>query len=813
MPGPPKSLNALVPWDRVLDLLEIAVPAPALPAVVSCPLCKHEQLDITEDYLAGGQWFFCRNCKKTGDMIELAAQAWDLSIAGTIHKFSQQGLDLPVDDATVQGYLKGHIEYRQRLRELWRQAQANLCHSTTPGGLLSKLHLPDELSAERWNAGPAKILGGESCLKIEETLLPASVVCCGNEQIPRCRSSKRIFKGGKWTEALVLPFYVAPARICAFGFIGRQGDMPSDFVFRPANVTPFIDQPYREAGLAMHPAVRKTAVEWQHTIFAVSDPLVYLQIQLRQFEQSNHPLPLVLWQDLPGKIHVRTRDAWEMCGNCKVIFWDPLMSLATLRQAIAINGWIAHCGPRRDKEDLEDYLWRCSPAGLCRQLQRCALPWPRALVGAMRNKWTDSEIEERFLQLKLEAPQLEKVRKACPPELRKRLDSILGESRQIQSFVRFDNHVVVEQPDGWYCYRQGDWVRHQELICNAKLRLSQVVNYKRTKQVCYVGTITFNGEEIPFTAPQKEIERDPFDWMQQFLLPKGFLSYNPAWKRRLLRVAALFHEPKVVAGLDVVGWDQEKLAFLLPGRIIGLKGSRKLPLSDDVSTLPAAGLRYLSVPLPTNWHELGSEYELGLFWATLAALLGNVLAPALSRETQGIGLVGEGARKMGLAVAEKAGCLVREIRTLPTARRACEEEQMHHWPLRAPIAANATRAAILQWLEGDRVSARNCITPLDEKSAAAKKAGDRWHLLTGMEPVKLKSRLLGFVRRIVPLYLRDVCKRRLDVDDVLSDLAGFIARQGGTMEVKKVRKVLFTGETGQERRDDRPRRKATVKAR
>ena len=91
--------------------------------------------------------------------------------------------------------------------------------------MMTALGLPDELSLERWNAGPAKILGENLCRTVEETLLPESMLCLENEQTPRCRSARRVFKGGGWTHTLVIPFFSAPDRIVAFGFIGRQGDM------------------------------------------------------------------------------------------------------------------------------------------------------------------------------------------------------------------------------------------------------------------------------------------------------------------------------------------------------------------------------------------------------------------------------------------------------------------------------------------------------------------------------------------------------------------------------------------------------------
>lgn len=165
MCGLSKTLNALVPWTRVLDLLGIAAPRPILPAIVYCPLCKQEQLNIVEEYLAGGQWFHCRKCKKFGDMIELAARTWDLSIAATIQKLSQQGFDLSIDSDTVRSYLTQHIEYRGRIGKLWEQARQYIFNeSTTLGSIFSALRLANRLRGPENTLRPS--LPSRRCLAI-----------------------------------------------------------------------------------------------------------------------------------------------------------------------------------------------------------------------------------------------------------------------------------------------------------------------------------------------------------------------------------------------------------------------------------------------------------------------------------------------------------------------------------------------------------------------------------------------------------------------------------------------------------------------
>ena len=799
MPALPKTLNALVSWTGALDLLGVTT-TPILPALARCPLCQQEQLSITaDDGLAGGQWFYCWNCRKTGDMIELIAKASHLSIEGTVHLLTQQGFELPTEPAIIKGYKEQHVGYRLRLNRLWRQAQSYLYHSSTDlRSLLSELQLPYEFPAEHWDAGPAKILGGEQCPTIEKAMLPGSVVCCTGSQSPWCRSETRVFKGGKWKEALMMPFYVLPGRISAFGLLGRQGRIPEDYLVRTAHISVANRAEYREVGLAMHPDAPKLAVNWQRTVFAVEDPLTYLYMHLKHFQQSNEALPLVLWHDRPDRPYRRTQRAWEMFDGCRIVFWDPAMSLTTLRHAIRVGGWITRRGPlRADRESLQNYLGWSSTDALCHLLRRHALPWPQALAKAMP-KWTDAKITDCFLRLQLESGPLEKVRKACDQALRDRLDSVLS-PELARGYVRCNKCTVVEKPDGWFAFPSRDWARnHLELVCNAKLRVSKIVVHEKIDQSVYVGTIFFNGAELPFVVPRKTIEKNPFKWMRDFLLPYrlGQFRYESNWSRRLLSVADLFHPAELVQGLDTVGWDQSQMAFRLPGYTIGLDGVKKQPVHEDVSLLPAANLCHATDPLPVGWGKLDDKYASALFWGALSCLLNNILAPALIRPTRGIGLVGPGAEQMGAAVAKEAGCLMRRITQSNGIAKLVKEEQQHRWPLYVSFPATA-KITLARWFDAACEYQKNCVTPMAEELAEKYANGDRWRALIGVEPIDLSWNLpnwplLGMVKRLVPAYLRDVCERHLKVGNVLKDMAAFVARQGGEIDVPQVEELLWS---------------------
>ena len=127
-----------------------------------------------------------------------------------------------------------------------------------------------------------------------------------------------------------------------------------------------------------------------------------------------------------------------------------------------------------------------------------------------------------------------------------------------------------------------------------------------------------------------------------------------------------------------------------------------------------------------NWDELGNDYEFELVLGDDGRHPGQRFGPGPAPADQGHRPVGRRRTDRGLAVAEAAGCLTREIRALPSVRRAAEEEQRHRWPLCVPVASNATSPAMTEWLTPDQPYARNCITPLDEETAERKWAEGGW---------------------------------------------------------------------------------------
>jgi hypothetical protein len=326
MSNPARSLNASVDWQWLLRELGSPVIQSSLPAKTSCPVCHAGVLNVYEDFIASGQWHQCRDCSSTGDLIELAAKSWKLSIPSTIVKLSRLGFDLAYDQNAISKYTKQHVEYRQQLSELWRDAASEM---ENPSGELQRLiglfNLRCDVPVARWQAGPGSLLGGTTTEKIERTFAPGVMEHADEKGQRSSPSEHAIFTGPGWRDSLVIPYYDLPDRICGFLFVGREGRYPEDFAFQRANIGPRGNQ-YRpvvaEAGLAMHPKALESSNEWDRLVVAVSRPLTTLALQCRHFEQSLEPLPLVSWYDsLRRKSQhesgqrVRTQNAWQMLGK------------------------------------------------------------------------------------------------------------------------------------------------------------------------------------------------------------------------------------------------------------------------------------------------------------------------------------------------------------------------------------------------------------------------------------------------------------------------------------------------------------------
>ncbi len=239
-------------------------------------------------------------------MIELAARVFEVPPAQAVRRLVAAGVPIPADRsdvASINKYVVAHPQMRNRLMDFWRKCREYLprAGSIELLGLRSRFHLKSHITSERWTTGPGNLFGANACANIERVFLPKlSAKSWKEKQL----GGGRTFKGGGWKEALVVPFFDLPDRICGLYCVGRDGTK-NDTVFRVPHIGN--GQIPHEAGLACLWAVER-AQEFGNYLFACGDPMVALRLHIRHYASASVPLPLVAYYDGPK---ARTCGGWK----------------------------------------------------------------------------------------------------------------------------------------------------------------------------------------------------------------------------------------------------------------------------------------------------------------------------------------------------------------------------------------------------------------------------------------------------------------------------------------------------------------------
>lgn len=753
-------MNTHVPWGRLLEFLNLPVRSQVLPAVTSCPLCNQQRLVIYDDNVFGGQWFYCQDCRKSGDLIQLAGKVWNLSLAAVIAKLARNDFNIPVEKNVVSDYLRVTVENRRRTSLFWKEARHRPFHSsTTVGRLIQELRLTCDVPNSREEAGPRRMLGVSNRHEVERLWHPNFSTLAGG-----ARNQKRSFTGEHWDDLLVVPFRDLPNRYCGFLCIGRDGDPAKDFVYHRTLTASVPGGRYHpeEGGLAMHPEALAACDEWDNRLLATDNTVRMLQIQFRHFEQSTRPLPIAAWHVQNSRINVRTRHAWQWVKDKQIVFWMPFPSAETLSQAVSLDASIATNGPGQDDPtSWRSYLSKLAPRDLVKRLFDSSKHWTDVLA-AMAESQTGDVLENLLLKLELSGLDLSRTIKLCSPRAAKRLRELLRKTDKGGS-VQVNGRTFYEKNDGWYCQVQG----REELIVDAVLQIEEIVQHTKTKVNYYKGFIKYQGRKIPFCEAKNVVNAATFKWMDSVLSDNGIsaLRFNASRSASAVFIAMQFHQPKFTQFMDTIGWQGKEAKFVLPRYAIELGGkvtdqdgsifshnvpARVLPKPEELSGLDVAPL-------------LGDRKTSELLWAVLLPTLGNIVAEAFNEQPVGIGLRGAGAEAMGEAVAEALGCHCMELSTKKDVEIAVEAEHRHNWPVFLQRGTKLSRPIFREWLESDRRRNHNALIALDWWQYTLKSISGAWTMVEAEHGAPLRHDAVQALRKFVPAYLKDLASRQLKI--------------------------------------------------
>lgn len=776
------------------------MPSQTLPAEVDCPFCSGGlTLTVYPDTRQSTQWAACSRCEFAGDLVDLAASVWKLSVPAAVLKLASLGFSFPPERITKEGILKHlhyHPQYRARMHAL-RDASGGmrLLKSKQLAPLLQKMQLTSDLPPQRWQQGPGRVLGASSRDEVESALMPGSVLSAVVNGPIKNPSMHRIFVGARWDEVLMVPFQDLPGRCSGFLFAGRAGDPDKDFVYRALNLqSPMV---WKEAGLAFHPLAIAEASSWEGRVLAIGDPWLMIRMIAAQYRLSLRPLPIVAWWD-DGKTF--TRSSYTMLHRRQTVVWGPKFDHRALRQAFECDGWLSLLDPAElESDEITGVKHLRSPETVLQMAFHAAKPWPEAFSRWLRAA-ERHQIEEICLQLELHGLPVDSLLERCDRMARKCVANVRSVGKGHRQ-TTISGRLVEERGKRWYTLHRG----RRELICSASLRIRRVVHLAKQKRTYYDGEIHYEHAVVPFVDRADRIEKRTFEWMRDKLLAAnaGLLQGVPAWSRRLVQIAVAFRPPQIENGPETIGWDHETQRLVTPAFSIDLHGTVKAFDFRISESLPAG---QLPQPVEPSLAEIQSLCLLDspatdVFWQVWTYVAARVLAPAVGLDEPGASVEGDQAFQVARTAAGLLGCLEATLKPRGPLPAELDPETRHSWPVIVRQAKNAPDQELT-----------NCLTRQDRMRALLSTLLGGWFPISvdpGIELGELPEELLDLAPQAFAAYLADALYRGLQVGGVLSDqdwerriaedTAAWLRRLGGEPKTLEQAAARMPRRTGEER--------------
>lgn len=717
-------------------------------------------------------------------MIELASAAWRIDIEATVLKLAAYGFtNLPTAHDDIIRYQEAHIDRRRRLLEFWESARRELTTSPLPAyeELLQRLRWGSPRNADLWLDRVGRYIGATTRDAFESVVQP------GEHAWKPYGHSTRIFKGPGWKELLMVPFSDLPGRLSGAMLVGRGGSRKDgDILFWPFLKARSDNRP--EPGVAMLDTLLEPQdAQLGDSVVVLPDAAAAVRLQARWaasnlrplpilglFNASEQYLPLSVWNDMPRRDYVLVAPGAQP---------SVLAQAAKAGCRVATN--------RTAKRDLTKFAIDNDPRSFVKKVLRSAKAWQDVLSAEIL-RLDQYGVEELLWRMRMSDDTTNAFLSTCDHEVRERIEMVRRKCPLNRSVVVGNRHiyqtelgweVAHRKPKATVKTHRTDELLH-EVICDASVRLDKLVT-TRGGEAYYRGAVLYRGREFPFFEPAEPLDDSMLKWCCGFLRRhKVDIAYNHRWSRTGSTIAKKFNPPQCVEGLDRVGWDEEHGLFAFPQ--FALRSNGQVTADHEVvpsgTVVPATNLKP-PTSLTAAEKEILAEPgpATSLAWAFTLGVLHNVLAPALTVESYGIAVQGDGAESLGRLCLPLLGCPMPpdnlSTRGADKMHRLCTQ---HGWPV-GFLQLPAER--IHEWLLTH--SDRNCVIKTSRVGAFALRLRGRWLVVASDEQLYDLRGLNRVLNKLVPAYLGDLCSRRLllpkgpTIKVLYHDVVDWFARCGG----------------------------------
>lgn len=563
-------------------------------------------MTIYPDAFYKGQWFYCKDCKQAGDMLNLAAKLWNTTEALVAKNLKIKGIipDYFYFDNALSIYQAKCLDLRKKHLELWRKATDNslVFESGELRDTLKALNINVPKNADEWKKGMGRLIGAAHRKEIEEAIVVPSDM--GERRYTRMTGDSRPFVG-KWRNMLVIPFFDMPGRIREFKFISHNGNnlqyarktLCHRRIITKLPMLAFFD-----------PIVASSSDE---DLIVVENLEVALGLHSRNLREKGQMLPLCAIsnaQMLSSSINLHPY---------RFTLWNPELS-SDMFKGLKESGVKVYIDEKPDwsKFDLQKFrpkVWIDKVKEGRKTILEVLDDW--------LNKVGTIEAQVAVGGMAFNSEDVTAINNDEYPNLNKTLKTLSVSSGKT---ITLNGDQFYEKENGWFSKKKNS------PISTVKIKIEKIIS-KEDKTI-NIGEIIYLGKSYPFYDEDGELDDDPCEMIRKILIKDGkiCLGMNEKYAKHFKSIAMMFNPPEVVKESVDVGWDPSESVFRFCNFTISKMGDvfNTSSKSSKHSALPTSNIEYNQINLADLTLLTEDNNTNKSFWALAACATSTVIAPA-----------------------------------------------------------------------------------------------------------------------------------------------------------------------------------------
>ena len=572
-------------------------------------------MTIYPDSFYKTQWLHCKECKESGDLLNLAASIWEVDEGTVARNLMSKQIILRHHnfDENLKAYQKKWLDIRKKHNAFWIKAKQStlMYESTEIRAALRGLGLSVPANIATWRNGIGRLVGAATKLEAETAIAMPRLIEDRINHVYKGTGEYRIFIGN-WAEDLVVPYFDLPGRIREFRFIGHDGKS-----VRYAHK--FLSHrrlSSRVAALAFMDPVLDTN---PNNIVVVDNLEAGLVLQAKHSKDSPTLLPLVVASDITCINHLK-----HLAPRTFTV-WNPMLSGEIFKSFKEPN--IDLCVDDKNSLDNVSALNKFSPKVWMDKVNNsrrsCLDVLDNWLIGVNR---IEAEASVGLMDLTpLEIAQVREDRYPNIHNAMRALPCIGGKTVLVHGEEYFENE------NGWFAKKDGTQVT------SIRVRIELIATNGKDSKV--FGHVRGKGmERTPFTGDSRSFQSNAIKFIENAMFIRGITGFtvNRKYRAQFKDIAIAFSSPRWISEYTKAGWDSGGNVFRFAHFFMDKNGvvvdyDNTFKRNNSFHTF---NLKHEEVNA-SELFELMEDTDTNRgFWVVLSSLLSSIISPAISGKSE-----------------------------------------------------------------------------------------------------------------------------------------------------------------------------------